>query len=340
MKLKFWIGILVSVLCLYLVFKGIDSRKVVEALKSTNYPYLVLAALVNLSAFWPRAKRWKYLLEPIKKIDTTRLFPVIVIGFMATNLLPARAGELIRAYVVGKKEEISKSASFATIVLERVLDSIIIIGLLVMVFFVIDFENSAGSEHVPTATTSISLTLLKTTGIVFTLILLLTLIVLVLLKLYPTAFIAIVNRILFPVPLRIKEQITQILSSFSSGLQVLQKGAHFIPLLFWSIVVWMMHILAIWITLIAFGLHLPFYASTFILVLTAFAVAVPSSPGFIGPFHAAVSAGLIFFAIDRNIATSFSLILHIVTVGPVTLIGLFYLWLENLSFYEIKQTKL
>jgi hypothetical protein len=338
MKLKFWIGIVVSVVCLYIVFRGIDSHKVLEALKSVNYFYLTVAALINLSSFLARAERWKYLLEPIKKIRTANLFPIIMIGFMATNVLPARAGEFVRAYGVGKKEAISKSASFATIVLERIFDSIVILVLLVSVFFFIDFKDTVNSLEYTSGTISgISPMVLKTTGFVFMGGLVALLVFLFLLSAYPTVAIILINKVLFPLPERIKKQIGKILESFSSGLQVLKKGSHLIPLLFWSFVVWGISIIYMWLTFRAFGLNLPFYAATFILVLTAFAVALPSSPGFIGPFHAASSAGLIFFSVDKSMATGVSLILHLVTVVPVIVLGIFYLWMENLSFSEIKR---
>jgi hypothetical protein len=339
MKLKFWIGIAISVICLYLVFKGIEGRKLWEVLKSANYAYLALATLINFSSFWMRAERWKYLLEPIKKISSMRLFPVTVIGFMATNILPARAGEFVKAYLVGKKENISATASFATIVLERVLDSLIILALFVLVLFQIDFKDQPhGMPHTSINLSGISPAVLKTTGTLFALGLGAVFIFLLLLKMYPTTAIAITNKILFPLPKRIREQAAEMLESFSSGLKVLGKGSSLLPLLFWSLCVWVTSAGSIWVTLLAFDLHLPFFASAFILVLIAFAVALPSSPGFIGPFHAATSAGLIFFSIDKSTATGISLILHLILIGPVTLAGLFYLWIENLSFSEIKPT--
>ncbi len=339
MKLKFWIGIVISVICLYLVFKGIEVHKLLEVLKSANYVYLALATLINFSSFWMRAERWKYLLEPIKKIRSARLFPVTVIGFMATNILPARAGEFVKAYMVGKKENISATASFATIVLERVLDSLIILSLFVVVLFWIDFHDKSPGTSDPSINTSgISPAVLKTTGILFALGLAAVFIFLLLLKMYPTPAITLTGKILFPLPKRIREQIAEILESFSSGLKVLGKGSSLLPLLLWSLCVWITCAGSIWVTLLAFDLYLPFFASAFILVLIAFAVALPSSPGFIGPFHAATSAGLMFFSIDKSTATGISLILHLIMVGPVTLAGLFYLWVENLSFSEIKQT--
>jgi len=331
-------GIVISAACLYLVFKGIEGRKLVDALKSANYVYLPLAALVNLSTFWLRAERWKYLLEPVKRTTTARLFPITTIGFMATNLLPARAGEFVRAYAVARKEGISPSASFATIVLERVLDSIVIITFFVIILFLIDFNDTSGGAMSPgIAPSNISPGMLKTTGMVFSSILIVTFVLLLLLKLYPITVIGVINKVLFPLPEQIKKRIAQILESFSSGLQVLKKGNHILPLLFWSVGVWGVSALSIWFTLMAFNLHLPFHAAGFILVLVAFAVALPSSPGFIGPFHAATSAGLIFFSVDKSIATGVSLIVHAISVVPVTLLGLFYLWMENISFSEIKR---
>ncbi|MCP4401395.1 MAG: flippase-like domain-containing protein, partial [bacterium] len=145
MKLKFWLGILISIVCLYFVFRNIEVDKVLETMRSVNYFYLVLAAVLQVSTIVLRAERWKYLLAPIKKLTFKHLLPATMIGFMANNVLPARAGEFIRAYVIGKKENISKTTSFATIIIERVFDMITMLGFLVIILLFVKFPQQTGS---------------------------------------------------------------------------------------------------------------------------------------------------------------------------------------------------
>jgi uncharacterized protein (TIRG00374 family) len=338
MKLKFWIGIIISILCLYFVFRGIDFTKVFEALQSVNYFYLLLAALVNLSTIWLRAERWKYLLAPIKTLHFKDLVPATMIGFMANNILPARAGEFIRAYMIGKKEQISKTASFATIVIERVFDMVIMLLFLVIVLIFVKFPQSMNSSNPDIDASLLSPSLMQKAGIVSAVFVIALLTFLVLLKEFPQKTTSIVQKILTPLPRSLTTKVLDLLHSFRLGLQVLTTGKHLVYLIFWSFSVWLASVLGGWCILWSFGLKFPFIAAMFIMVLVAFSVALPSSPGYIGPFHAAVLTGVLFFlpTLNRSTAASIAIVYHLTAIIPITLMGLFYLWKENMSLAEIK----
>ncbi len=124
---RFWIGIAVSVLFLLLFFRKTDFSQIFRAAKEANYVYVLIGALVYLVGFWFRTVRWQVLLMPISKISTIRLFPVMTIGFMANNVLPLRLGELVRAYLLGEKQKISKSSVLGTIVVERLFDGLVLV---------------------------------------------------------------------------------------------------------------------------------------------------------------------------------------------------------------------
>ncbi len=403
MKLKFWIGIVISVLCLYFVFRNIEFQafkltthalenlrgegvpatvlenlivlenqefanehelldgvekqigpeqtlkykepilqqagfnKVFETLRSTNYLYLAIAVLLNLSTIWLRAERWKYLLAPIKQLTFRHLVPATMIGFMANNILPARAGEFIRAYVIAKKEQISKTTSFATIVIERICDMTTIILFLLIVLVVVKFPQSANPGHLA----FISPSLMTKVGGLSAAFVLGLLFFLVMLKEFPQKTTNLVRKVLTPLPTSLTHKLLELLDSFRLGLQVLKTGRHLFFLVIWSVSVWVAASISAWFVFRAFGLQIPLMAGFFVTVLIAFSVALPSSPGYIGLFHAAVFAGVLFFLpdFDESTAAGIAIVFHLVTIIPITLMGLFYLWKENLSFAEIQHIK-
>ncbi|PID57422.1 hypothetical protein CSB45_07845 [candidate division KSB3 bacterium] len=338
MKIKFWFGILMSAVCLYFVFRNIDAAKVIETMRSVNYAYLTVSALLQLITIVLRAERWKYLLAPIKKLTFNQLLPATMIGFMANNVLPARAGEFIRAYVIGKKEHISKTTSFATIILERVCDMITMLGFLVGILFFIDFSQHSfsGPTH-----SSMSFERLQIVGALSALFILALLLFLVFLKEFPRQTTAVITMLLTPLPQSFTSTMLKFAESFREGLQVLQTGTHVFFLVVWSLAVWLTASLAAWAIGPAFDLKLPFSAGVFITVITAFSAAIPSSPGYVGPFHAAVSACLLFFLpeIGRSTAAGIAIIFHLVCVLPTTFSGIYYLWKENISFSEIQHAQ-
>ncbi|MGE5810758.1 MAG: lysylphosphatidylglycerol synthase transmembrane domain-containing protein, partial [Ignavibacteria bacterium] len=123
-NIKLWISIIISMVFVVLIFYEVDFNKTEQALRDADYIYLPFAVVLSIVTNILRTYRWKYVINPIKKISTHSLFSGVAIGYMANNLLPARLGEFVRAYMMGKKEGISKSATLATIVLERILDGL------------------------------------------------------------------------------------------------------------------------------------------------------------------------------------------------------------------------
>ena len=122
MKKKFIIGLVISSVFLYLAFRKVDYSELWSALKEANYWYIIPNIILVILSMWMRAYRWRFMIDPIKKVGLSRLFSSVMIGFMANNVLPARLGEFVRAYSLGTKENISRSATFATIVIERIFD--------------------------------------------------------------------------------------------------------------------------------------------------------------------------------------------------------------------------
>src|SRR3990172_8206053 len=123
----FWLGIAVSTVFLFLALRGLNLAEVWADLRSANYLWLIPSVAVYFLAVLVRTWRWDYLLRPLKRIPVRRLFPVVVIGYMGNNIFPWRVGELLRAYVLKRNEQVSISSSLATIVVERIFDGLVML---------------------------------------------------------------------------------------------------------------------------------------------------------------------------------------------------------------------
>ncbi|MQF69695.1 flippase-like domain-containing protein, partial [SAR202 cluster bacterium AD-804-J14_MRT_500m] len=126
---RFWLGFIVSAGFIGLFLATVDLNKMGHALANARYQYVAVAVALYFSAVFFRTLRWKYLLEPMGLVGVARLFPVVTVGYMANNILPARLGEVVRAYYLTRREGIPASAGLATIIVERVYDGLTLIFL-------------------------------------------------------------------------------------------------------------------------------------------------------------------------------------------------------------------
>ena len=320
MKKKFLIGMLVSLVFLYLAFRKVDYTELWQALKGANYWFIIPNVILTIFSMWMRAFRWKYMVNPIKKVRLGRLFSSVMIGFMANNVLPARLGEFVRAYSLGTKENISKSASFATIVVERIFDGFSILFILWATLLLFPFPDwvKKGSN----------LFLLMNLGVLFFLIFLE-------IKTDSTLkFFQFIFKVL-PHKLRIKAEET--LLKFISGLKVFRDVSSLIWILAWSVLIWVVTGISNYFIFLAFDLHLPIQASFILLVIVCLGVMLPAAPGFVGTFQFFCIVALERFDIGRSVALPFSIVLHACQYFPVTLLGLYYLKKEHLSLKTLEK---
>ena len=133
---KFWLGVAISEIFLYLALRGLDFAGFWATVRRANYWWLLPGVAIYFCAVWARTWRWHYMLRHVKSVPLRRLFPVVVIGYMGNNVYPARAGEVLRSYVLKRKEGVPVSVSLATVVLERLFDGLV---MLLFVFLTLPF---------------------------------------------------------------------------------------------------------------------------------------------------------------------------------------------------------
>jgi uncharacterized protein (TIRG00374 family) len=262
-------------------------------------------------------------------IQTGPLFHATAIGFMANNILPARVGEFIRAYVLGSKERISKTASFATIVVERLFDGFVILFLFLLVILFLPFP--------PDRSQMISQQQIKTAGLVTFFLYLTVLGIFLALRFHNEKAGRFIGLFLKPLPSGLSSRIKTKIDSFVCGLEILQRARDILVVAGYSLFLWIVTALSYYFLFLAFHLDLPVLAAFFLLVVLVFGVSIPSAPGYIGTFHWACAAALIMMGSEANLAKSFALLLWFVGFIPITFLGLFSLWMEGMSFGQLKE---
>ncbi|MEX0749607.1 MAG: lysylphosphatidylglycerol synthase transmembrane domain-containing protein [Dehalococcoidia bacterium] len=330
----FWIGIAVSVVLVGLFVRSTDFGEVRTAFEDVNW-LLALASLpVYFLGLWMRTVRWQYLLRPVKRVAAIRLYPVVIIGLMANNLIPARAGELARAYVLGQRERISKTTTLGTIAVDRLFDGLTLVP---MMLIVVAFASSDANFDVGFGSWTVSLNF-EGLGVFMAIVFGLALIFLSYLALSDhgrTMLHRIVHRFT-PPPL--KPNIERLLHSFFEGLHALRNPADMAVALVMSVVSWTLEATMYFMVARAFGIDEPFYVFLLLTAAANLVIAVVATQGGVGPFELVVSRTVIAFAGADNIegvANAYAIGLHALLLFPITALGLYLMWSMKLTFGDM-----
>jgi len=328
------IGIIIIILSLYYAFKNVSMSELASALFSIRYAYLLPALLLIVLSYILRAIRWRYLISSVKDVGIFTIFSPMMIGFMA-NMLPARAGELIRAYLLGKKEDISFSASFATIFIERLFDMLLVLLLLftVMLFRTEIFASTDSTANHRLIGYMVKFGWISLSG--FVLILAFS----VFLQFRNEWAMRIVHLIITPFPEKWRYNIISMVHSFTNGLSVIKDRRGFLLTVFLSLLIWTTFVFVYYPIYLAFDIqaNLPIIPSLLVLCLTiAIFITLFPTPGFLGAFQAACVLALHeVFMIPKAIAVSFGIVAWLTMMGTTILIGIFFMVKDNISLREV-----
>jgi uncharacterized protein (TIRG00374 family) len=317
MRGKLWLGVAVSVVLLWVAIRGVSLEEVVQQLRQVRPVWLIPVVASIFLRFWLTALRWQVLLRPVKRIGVHRLFAVTMIGFMANNVLPARLGEFVRAYALGRTEQLPASLPFATIVIERIFD-----GFTLLVFLVGGLSFLRPSRALLWAA---GLTCGLYLGVLAALLLL-----------RSGRGLGHFTRLLDRLPGRAAPVARRLLESFRLGLDVFGDARALLLTAGLSLVIWVVNAAGVQATFRAFSLQLPPYAAFLLLGTIAVALVLPSAPGYIGPFQVGTVEGLALLGVPRETALSLSIVYHLANYIPITLVGLVYLSALNLTLGELR----
>ena len=285
--------------------------------------FLVLALLVTAFTYVLRSLRWQYLLAPIGRTRFANAFRTTVIGFAASFLLPARAGEVIRPYLLARKERLSATAAFATIILERLLDLITV--LLLFGVFVAVVEG-AGVSGDPTAFARV-----KVGGQLAAVAALAVLVGLFMLAGHPERMGRWALRVERVLPARLARAVARFVESFAQGLAIMRQPGRLLVALAWSFPIWLSITAGIWLTSLAFHITFPFAGTFLVTLVLVVGVAMPT-PGAIGGFHAAYQIAVqTFFGAPDDRAVGAAIVLHALSFLPVTVAGIIFMAREGMT---------
>ena len=360
-KARFWIGIAISILALILAFRQVDLEGVWLALAGVNY-WLLAASLLPLLLFLLlRAFRWRLLFYPQTGLRIANLAAVISIGYLLSNIFPARLGDVARAYLIGDTEEVSRTAAFSTIVAERVLDALSAVGGFFLVLLLLSTGQGSSVPLPPwmlrsgllvgaAALVAVALFVVLVRRRAWTLRLLDRILQLVR---WPDeeAVTRTWQRLAGSFPLRFlvrdpseahlpwagRTRLGEIASSFIDGFTGITSPRLGVPLLLWSALIWGVISVYYWIVLLAFDPGQPFAAGLAVCSVTALGMTVPSSPGYIGVFELLTRETLVLFGWAPEPALSYALVAHAICYFAYILLGLAGMIRQNLSYAEIQQ---
>lgn len=341
-NILFTVSIIASIVCTWLFIRNIDWLLLKNALRDANYWFIIPTLILTLLVYVIRAIRWRGLLSHIKSISVINLLSVTFIGFMANNILPARVGEVLRPFILSKKENIKFSTSFATVIVERIFD---MLGLLIFTVVVIALLphppatqhnplDHVSSSQVSTVLESIIPSLKKWTE-VFAAVGVLTVIALFLVVIKPDFFKKILIGLCGFLPHKLKDKILGLYESFVFGLKILEDKTQTVWIFVLSLFIWVLSGAEIYLLGFSFHMHLPFVGACLVAVCLALAVALPQAPGYIGVFHIAVLKSLHIFGIETTAAQSYAIVLWAISILPSTILGFLFLWREGIAFREV-----
>lgn len=323
------VGILISAAALYYVFKDQDLGALLHEVRSANPFYLFWATFAATFVFWIRAWRWKALLDPVREgTSFSSRFAATTIGFMGNNVFPARVGEFMRVIALARAERIPIVTSATSLVLERMFDAFTVIALLFLSMVLPGLP--ATGEGAGYAWQAIVL------GAAVTALL----IVLCVFVLWPRAAVRAAEKMVSPLPTRVRRLIIDGLEAFLLGVAALRNPRVVVRAGVWSIVLWLVNAAGFWIAFHAFGLPFSFTAALFFQGVLVVGVAAPSAPGFFGVYEGVAKVVLVgMWGADPTTTNAFAASYHLAGFIPVTLIGLFYAWRLRITLADAAESE-
>lgn len=306
------IGIAVSVGLLAWALRDVSLKDVLRHLTAAHPGPLAIAVLLATITFPLRLVRWRLLLRDERgaPYPPGPLWHAIALGFMANNLLPLRAGELIRSYTAARLAPARFTTVISSVAVERIFDALTVVALLTYALFSSELPSS-----VTVGGTSIA-QLARLAGVMG----LAALMVAITVVAAPLAAERMVRR-LFP-HAHVADRVVDLIEGIRQGLTVLRSPARVAGVVFWSLVLWMVNALAFYVGFDAFGIPVSYTAALLLQGLLVFGISIPSTPGFFGPFEAVIVAVLALYGIPSSLAFSYAIGFHITTFIPITLLGL------------------
>jgi len=287
-------GVILSIVGIYWAFRDFNFSEFITSIQEINYFYLILATLFLWGSVWLRGIRWKWLFKDYNSPTIFSLYRAELIGYFGNNVFPLRLGELLRSYIVGKENSLSKSYVFGTVILERLMDTLALTLFSLLLLLTYPLEGAVKKYVMWGGITSFVLIMV---------------------------FLFIINRIHV---FQTKNKILIIIKKILDGLLSIRKEM-VIPVIMSSILIWFIYLLDVYLIQKAFHFNLNWPQVLTVLVISSLALSIPSAPGMIGTFHVAVKYTMVdLFAYSAKDGNSFAILMHAYGYILLTSLGAYY----------------
>lgn len=321
------LAIAISAAFLYWALKGIHFGEVVEELKRVQLLPLLVCIAIATSTFVLRIFRWKILLraDDGSSLPNGPLWHAIAIGFMANNVLPFRAGELLRSIAITRLARVRLTSALSSIAAERLFDGVALVlilstGLLLSGLPATSMVGNVRVTHIAVVA-----------GITFAA----GLIVAGLVVAFPQPAERLILKIV-PFP-KLAQRMVAMIEGIVHGLSVVRSPVRILAVLAWSLGIWLVNVSSFYIAFKAFDIPVNFAGAMLMQGILAFAISAPTAPGFVGLFESAIKATLLLYGISDNVAVTYALVYHATTFVPITLLGAWSLIRTGLGLKTLRQ---
>jgi uncharacterized protein (TIRG00374 family) len=244
---------------------------------------------------------------------------------MGNNIYPARAGEVLRAVILKRREGVSVSASLATIIVERIFD-----GVVMLAFVFVNLSELARLTGASGFVGNIQQVAIIGTGIFLG-----ALVVFLMAAMFPKTTAKVGFWFIFRlVPKRLHERILSLMNKFLDGLASLRSPFNVLMVFFTSVLIWLLETGKYWFVMHAFDFSVSFFALMLMNGIVNLATTIPSAPGYIGTFDAPGIAVLTAYGVEHSVAAGYTLVLHVALWLPITLLGAYFLANEGIRWND------
>jgi hypothetical protein len=320
------LAILISAGFLYWALKGIHFSDVMAELKRVKVIPLIACVVIATSTFFLRIFRWRILLrsDDGSALSPLPLWHAIAIGFMANNVLPFRAGEVLRSIAITRLTRTRLTSALSSIAAERLFDGVALVLVLVFGLLLSGLPSSTTIGNV--RVTHIALV----AGITFAM----GLIVAGLVVAFPRPAERLILK-LVPFP-RLADRMVAMIEGVVHGLSVVRSPARIAAVLAWSLAIWLVNVSSFYVAFAAFDIPVNFAGAMLLQGILAFAITAPTAPGFVGLFESAIKASLLLYGINESVAVTYALVYHATTFVPITLLGAWSLMTTGLGLRNLR----
>jgi glycosyltransferase 2 family protein len=323
-KPQVWLGVLVSLLALYVAFRNVDWNEVGMSLGRAQYIWLLPSAVALIVAIWIRGERWRWLFgDQRDNLPRARYVNATAIGYLVSNTFPLRLGELARLFFIARDKKQTYGMAASTIVVEHVLDVLVILGLLLLIVM-------TGSLPVPDDVKH---------GAAIGAVLFGGALVIMLIMVWQRRLVGrLAGAALSRIPRLNQAKWLGVVEHVLDGFAVLQPGLPLMMVLFWSIVGWLFSAISFHLCLLAFVPDAPLSYSLFATAASTFVLLLPATPGGAGTLDAAIKESLVVFGVGPNVALSFAIVFHVMEIIVMDVLGLICLLREAGSWAKAKES--